>query len=771
MRSIKYFIFIFLIFILGACSTTKNVPDGKYLLDEIKIKSDNKIETSPELEDYVRQQPNGSLPLIGKVGLKVHSLAGKDTTKWINRTIRKIGSEPVIYNPKQAAKSAEQIRIAMQNIGYLEAKVDTTQQFKKKKAIVTYNITTGIPYRIRNYANTVEDTTLNRITKRIASSISLLHEGDLYNQEMLENERVNINNILRNVGYYNFSKDFVYFKVDTTLNSHQADLYLNVYPAPDSLPHARYKINDVTVVSGFRVRDTIPAGQYFRHPDTTYISGMRIIKNKNRPFLRNSTLKRNNYLWKGMNYSDYLYSRTYENFNNLGAIQQTNIQIVPIKKDSANLLNVTIILSPANAHWFKASLEGTNSAGDIGIAPSVSYQHQNLFNGGEIFSVTLKGAYEFITGSKSTDLLNQNYYEYGTETSLTFPQFLFPWLKKRWREQTGASTKFSLGLNNQHRPEYTRQFFSGAVGYGWDTKGRIFHHNLDLINVNYVRMPWMSDKFKEMYIEPDSTGNYPNQLLRESYKDQLIAGTTYTISYFGRQRFRKSPRSTGARASIEVAGAFPRLITDINGAKRDDDGSKKLFGVSYAEYVKGTADFSQTLPVSRSHTVAYHIGIGFAYPYGNSNILPYERRFFAGGANSIRGWNTRSLGPGSYRKRNGVTNDFVNQTGDILFLTSIESRHKLGSMFELAGFVDAGNIWTVKDYEEQPNGHFKFSNFYKEIAVAYGLGIRFDLGFLLLRLDTGVRAYDPSREIGDRLVIHRPAWSRMAWHFGIGYPF
>lgn len=768
MKNLKAIISFIIIIVVNSCTTTKHVPEGKYLLNDVNVKSDNKIEGSPSFEDYIRQEPNGGLPILGKVGLKIYNLSGTDTTKWVNRFIQKIGSEPVIYDPKLAQRSAQQIEIAMKNSGYLEAQVDTTEQLRKKKAKVTYNIKTGEPYRIRNYTNSIEDTTIHRITNMLTFQ-SLIHKGNLFNLEMLENERVNINNLLRNVGYYNFSKEFVYFKVDTTLNSHQADIHLNIYPQPDSLPHSRYKINKVTIVSGFRVRDTIPTGGFFRRPDTTIVNDTYIIRDKRRNFMRNSTLMRNNYLRKGMYYSDYLLSRTYENYSSMGAIKQTTINVAPSSEDSTHLLDATIILSPANPHWFRASLEGTNSAGDIGVAPSLSYQHQNLFNGGEVWSVTLKGAYEFITGSKSADLLNQNYYEYGIETSLTFPQFLFPWLKKSWREQTGASSKISLGLNNQHRPEYTRQFFNGSIGYGWDTRRRVLHHNLDLIDINYVRMPWMSEKFREMYLEPDSLGNYKNQLLRESYKDQLVARTSYTISYYNKQRFRKNPRSTGIRGSLEIAGAFPRLATSLKNTEKDVDGRKQLFGVYYAEYVKTTGDFSQTIPINRSHTIAYHIGVGFAYPYGNSNILPYERRFFAGGANSVRGWSTRSLGPGGYRRRDGVSNDFVNQTGDILLIGSIESRHKLGKMFEIAGFIDAGNIWTIHDYEEQVDGFFRFDQFYKQIAMAYGLGIRFDLEFLLLRFDTGIRGYDPSRNSGDRFVL--PAWSRMAWHFGIGYPF
>lgn len=756
-------ILAFTILVLGACSTTKNIPDGRYLLNDFEIKTDNKVKGAADLESYIRQQPNGSLPVLGKVGLKIYNIAGTDTTKWLNRTIRKIGSEPVIYDPRSANVSSQQLKQAMNNMGYLEAEVDTIQRLKHKKVSLTYNIKTGTPYRIRNYTNAIEDTTIHRITKRFSSS-SLLHKGDLFDMEMLEEERNNMSSLMRNVGYYNFSKDYIYFKADTTLDSHQTDLYLSVYPFQDSLPHPRYKMNNITIISGFNLQDA-PADRYFKNADTTYTGNIRIIKGR-KNFFRNSTLRRNTFLQKGMYYSDILLSHTYENYNSMGAIQQTNIIITPSSEDSLHLLDAKIFLTPANAHWFRASLDGTNSAGDIGVAPSLSYQHQNLFNGGEVWNITLKGAYEFITGQQSTDVLNKNYYEYGIETGISFPMFLIPWLNKKWKERSGASTKISLGLNNQHRSEYTRQFFNGSIGYGWSTMRRQLRHSVDLLDVNYVRMPWMSNNFRNKYLN-DSTSN---QLLKESYKNQLIARTSYSMTFTKKQRFVKLANTTTIRAGIEVAGALPRLITSLNGAKPKSDGMKELFGVAYAEYMKTNFDFARTMPISKNHVIAYHVGLGFAYPYGNSHVLPFERRFFAGGANSVRGWSTRSLGPGSYKRVNSSM-DFINQTGDIKLEASIESRHKIGTMFELAGFVDAGNIWTIKNYKSQPLGYFRFSEFYKEIAVAYGLGLRFDLGFLLLRFDTGFRAYDPSESQSDRFVLFSPRLSRMAFHFGIGYPF
>lgn len=746
-----------LIFILGACSLTRNVPEDKYLLNSVSIETDTKNASEADLSTLVRQQPNEGLPLLGRIRLKIYNLAGADTSKWINRTIHKIGEPPVIYSSRQTAQTVAQLQKELSNLGYLNAEVDTIEKIKKKKMNLIYKIRGKEPYRIRNYSYAIEDTTMTRILNLVPRKL-ILNKGDMFNVETLELERERVNEIMRNVGYYNFSKDYVYFKADTTLNSHQVDLFLSVYPAKDSLPHSRYKLNKITIVTGFNAMNE-NSEYYYRDTVTTDYKDIFITRGRDR-FLRSTSIYRSNFLHKDKWYSDFALNNTYQSYNNLGAVKQVSIVPHPSPQDSLHLLDMTVTLIPANPHWFKASIDGTNSEGDIGVAPSVSYQHQNLFNGAEQLGIRLKGAYEFITGD------NKSYYEIGGDISLTFPQFVFPYLKKSWRERPNASTKLSIGLTTQHRPEYTRQFFNATIGYNWVSMRNRLRHGLDLFDINYVRMPWVDSEFKEEYLDENS-----NPLLKASYDDQLIARTAYTITLVNGMRFNSLYPTYTLRGNIELAGALPRLITALNGTEKAADGHREIVGVRYAEYIKGGAEYSRTFYFSKTHSLAYRIGLGLAYPFGNSTILPFERRYFSGGANSVRGWSTRSLGPGSYQSENNSRADFVNQTGDVKFDMNIESRHKMGEYLELAAFIDAGNIWTLKKYDSQKDGQFKFSEFYKEIAASYGVGIRFDLGFLLLRFDTGVRAYDPGRDMGDRFVLFSPTLRRMAWHFGIGYPF
>ncbi len=281
-------------------------------------------------------------------------------------------------------------------------------------------------------------------------------------------------------------------------------------------------------------------------------------------------------------------------------------------------------------------------------------------------------------------------------------------------------------------------------------------------------MPWVSDVFDSLYLE-----NSSNPLLKESYSDQLVARTAYSFTLVNSRRFTPLYPTYTLRGSFEVAGILPRLITTADDTDRDEDGHKMILGVAYAEYVKGSMDYARTFYFSKRHSLAYHVGLGLAHPYGNSNVLPFERRFYAGGANSIRGWSTRSLGPGSYKRsiQDGMETDFVNQVGDMKLEFSIENRLKVSELFEFAQFIDAGNIWTLKKYDSQPGGQFTFNTFYKEIAVAYGLGLRLDLTFLVIRFDLGVKAYDPGLDESHRFVLFRKPFRNMAFHFGIGYPF
>ena len=759
-------IFLILSFILLiACDATKRVPEGSYLLNKVKINTDTKSVKTSELEPFLRQQPNASFPIIGKYRLHLYNIAPNDST-WLNRQLRKFGERPVLYSDRLTSISAEQIKLELNNRGYLNATVDTLLVLKDKKANVTYDVVGKTPYRILNYQDTIKDTTIFKILKE-EKKLNFIRKDDIFDLEVLEEGRIEMALHLRNKGYYDFTKDNFQFLADTTIGTNQVDLTVNLLNPSDSTLHQQYYLGNSTILNGIDIAKLMDSTKHYQF-DTIQFRDLTIIQDK-KEFLRPQAIYYNTFLRKNRMYADRLVDRTYTSLNGLGAVSQTNIDLYPILRNDSNFLDSRISIAPGNLHWMQFGVDGTNSAGDLGVAANITYEHRNIFKGAERLRIRLNGAYEFISSgglADSINLIDQNYYEYGAETFLSIPQLLLPWLLKALKEQPSASTEFSVGVNFQKRPEYLRQFFNLSSKLQWSRMDWRLTNTIEPLDINYVRMPWKSDFFIKQYLSDDS-----NPILRKSYEDQFIVRTAYSLTYTNSARRLIVKNPFRIRAGIDLAGVLPRLITALGGSRASSKGYEEIFGITYAEYVKTDLDFSSTFPFDDSNSLAIHFGLGVAVPYGNSIVLPFEKRYFAGGANSVRGWSTRTLGPGGYQRNDTLRSDFVNQTGDIKLDLSAEYRHKLTDLFEIATFVDAGNIWTIRDYQGQPSGVFKFDEFYKQIAVAYGLGLRINLSFLLLRLDAGMKAYDPANK-DKRFVLFKPNFSdKFALHFAIGYPF
>ncbi|MDE6177291.1 MAG: outer membrane protein assembly factor, partial [Paramuribaculum sp.] len=376
--------------------------------------------------------------------------------------------------------------------------------------------------------------------------------------------------------------------------------------------------------------------------------------------------------------------------------------------------------------------------------------------------------YESLSGNLN-GLINNRYTEYASEVGLTFPRFMLPLLSSEYKRRIKASSELSLSFNYQERPEYTRIIAGAGWKYKWTTPDNRERRTFDLIDLNYVYLPKSTLNFID-----DIAPNNP--LLRYSYEDHFIVRMAYTFSRTNRATpgaLRKGrtiqPFVYALRASAETAGNLLYAISSISGQRRHD-GVFDIFGIAYSQYAKAEVDYSIARNFDERHSIAFHVGAGIGVPYGNSRVLPFEKRFYAGGANGVRGWGVRTLGPGSYDSRNNVSN-FINQCGDIRLDLSFEYRAKLFWVIEGALFVDAGNIWTIHNYENQPGGMFHFSTFWRQIAAAYGIGLRLDFEYFLLRFDLGMKAHDPARG-RDHWPLINPKWHRDAtFHFSVGYPF
>ena len=413
-------------------------------------------------------------------------------------------------------------------------------------------------------------------------------------------------------------------------------------------------------------------------------------------------------------------------------------------------------------------LEGTNSEGDLGVALGLSYAHSNVGKGSETLSAKVRGAYEAISGNYE-GLLHNYYMEYSLDLGLRFPKFVAPFLKERFKRRINATTELNVSMNFQRRPEYTRIISTAGWSYKWTERHTQNRHIFTPIDINYVYLPESTNDFINS-IAPD------NPLLRYSYEDHFIMRLGYSFYHTNKRTplpWQRSPQRDiyTIRVNAETAGNLLYAISNIFAKRPEEkDNSFKIFGIHYSQYVKADSDVAYTHIFSDRQSVACRIGLGIGYPYGNSTILPFEKRFYGGGANGVRGWAVRTLGPGCFRGTESAT-DFMNQCGDIRFILSGEYRLKLFWIVELGAFIDIGNIWTIRDYANQPGGLFRFKDFGKQFAAAYGLGIRLDFNYFLLRFDLGMKAHNPAQGEEPWPLIH-PRWGRdRAFHFSIGYPF
>ena len=761
----KYIYIVVTALLLVGCSVSKFVPEGKYLLDEVHISSDNKEIKSSEMYSYVRQKPNSKWFSLVKLPMYIYCSSGKDSTKWINKILRKMGDAPRIYDARVAEETRMQILGAVQNKGYLGAHVSLEEKIKKNKLDTYYRISSGKPYIISSIDYNVEDYVIRDLLMN-DSIHSGLKVGERFDVNQLEEERNKITQFLLNRGYYRFNKDYITFQADTVNGTYRIDLTMNIglNNMPNSSEtslHRQYSIRNVNYLMDldYSLNNGV-------NLDTMSYGGINILYDK-KLFLRPGVIDSHNRIVSGKLYSNRDVMSTYSSLSRLGILKYSNIRFVEHLENDSAYLDAFVSLSKNKNKMLSFQVEGTNSAGDLGAAASVTYTHRNLFKGSETFTIKVRGAYEAVTGLEG--YANNNYTEYGVESSLDFPEFMFPFLTSDFKKRVNAKSEVSIKYNWQIRPEFERTLASAAWSYRWNS-GRRANHRLDVLDINYIYMPYRSNTFIEYLNYMDEV----NPLLRYSYEDLFIVrlGYTYTYNSAGvttQQTAKKS--SYSIRFNIEESGNLIYGFSKLIHKKPSDGESFRMGNISFAQYVKTDFDFAKNIMIDDRNSLVFHIATGVAIPYGNSKSLPFEKLYFSGGANSVRGWSVRSLGPGRYHGNSGSL-DYVNHTGDIKLDLNVEYRTHLFWKLNGAAFIDAGNVWTLKSRYSDDTGQFAFNRFYKEIAVSYGLGVRFDLDFLILRFDGGMKAINPMESGADRFPVIRPDFSRdFAFHFAVGYPF
>ena len=696
-----------------ACSTGKYVQEGEYILDKVAVVSDQSDYNAAPLSQYVRQ---------------------KEKPKLFSLFRNPFSRKPVIYDTLQARLSCQDLMTAMQNEGYMNADVSLYTETKGKKLKATYLLHPGQPFLIGKVNYDIQDEGIQQLLHLDQTDNQQIKPGMRFTVETLDNERKRIAGLLSDNGYFRFNKDFIHFTADTVMGRKDIALTLQLrkYKSNSNSPevdHTRYLIRDVL----FQSNDS------------------------DRIHLRKQVLLNATAIKAGRPYDASALERTYNNFARLQAVKYTNIKFAEVP--DTNLLDCHIQISTNKPSTISFQPEGTNTAGDLGAAASITYTNRNLFHGSEQLSIEFRGAYEAITGLEGYQ--DQNYTEFSVETKLVFPRFLAPFLSKSFRRRQTASSEWAVSWNFQNRPEFHRRVFSSAWRYRWSEPKHHLNYRFDLLDLNYVYMPWISSTFKRDYL--DNAENR-NAILRYNYEDIFIMKAGFTVSY--------TDGVDAVRANFESAGNLLNGVSKGFGFKTNSQGQHTLFNIAYAQYVKLDFDYTHLFQFDKRNALALHAGLGVAYPYGNSTVLPFEKRYFSGGANSVRGWSVRELGPGKFKGTDGRI-DFINQTGDVKLDLNAEYRSSLFWKLQGALFIDAGNIWTLRNYAEQPGGQFKFTEFYKQIAASYGMGLRLNFDYFILRFDMGMKAINPAYESEkEHWSIFHPKLSRdFDFHFAVGLPF
>ncbi len=706
-----------------SCSTTRVIPEGEYRLAKNAIEITNSKKFDPSsLNQYIKQQPNSTL-FGWNPFMSIYNWADPDKETGMAKFLRKIGTAPVVYSPFAVESTIENIENHLEYIGYYNSKVSSDIRVKGRKVAVNYLVHLGKQYPIDSLSYTLpERGTFAEDFMEDLPNVGV-KVGDYLSESALEDETVRGAAHFRDLGYYDFSKNNYVFEADTISVPGKLflDMKVNEHSRNDSEENAQ------------------PLRKF-------YIDSVTISHSKDLIF-KDKILKDLNTIHPGMMYSESDIRTTYTRLSALRLFSSVGIEVTPT---DSNLVNCAINLTQSKLQGFKANLEAsTNSSGLMGISPQLSFYHKNIFHGGEWLNLSFMGNFQFMLH----DPIRSN--EFGVSAGLSFPKFLgLPY--SFFSGPNIPRTEINLSYNYQDRPEYTRNIFSTSFGYSGIL--RKLSYQFYPLQLNVVQLSHMDESFYETLSR--------NPFMRYAYQDHFDAGVGGTFYL-----------SSSSEAIPSESYRYIRLTTDLSGnviglfkpmMKTDEEGRGLIFGIPYSQYVRAELTLGRTWMFGRGdrQAIATRLLAGAGHSYGNSSVLPFEKQFYAGGANSMRGWQARALGPGM----SPMNESFIipSQTGDMKLEANVEYRFPMFWKVEGALFVDAGNVWTFK--QDDPKSKFDLDTLGDSIAMDWGLGLRVNLSFLVLRLDAAKKLHDPAVQ----KWLGPDDWRKKgsgAIHFGVGYPF
>lgn len=707
----------------ASCSTTRVLQDGQYRLrkNKIEVTNDKSFNTNI-LTPYLKQKSIGWTPFMNVFNWT----NGKGKT-W-DKIISRIGVAPAIYDASLVDASIENFIEHLEYLGYYDSKVESEISLHKRKVDVIYKVTLGKRFPISEIQLDLPKRGEFTQTFLEDTASMMIRKGDFLSESLLSAESDRSAAHMRNQGFFTFSKNNYFFEADTLTRPGSAILKMSINEytrnaSPSSaVPIRRFYIDDVTI----------------SYPKTLKI--------------KNKILTDLNTIHPGRVYSADVVNETYSRLTAIRVFNSVNIGMT--QKDT-NLVDCSISLAQSKLQGFKVNFEtSVNSTGLLGLSPQLSYYHKNIFHGGEWLNLNFMGNFQF----KFNDDVRSN--EFGVSAGLSFPKF-FP---LPYRYFTGAipRTDVTVSYNFQNRPEYTRNIISTSYGYNGNYKNRLFYQVYP-VQMNIVRLFNLDEEFYQ------NLANDP--FLRNAYQDHFDLGSGGTLYYTTNTASIPKETYFYSRFQFDISGnllsAFKPLM------RKDAEGAGMVWNTPFSQFVRGEVTLGKTWIMGRKggQSIATRLVAGAGYAYGNSNALPFEKHFYAGGASSLRGWQARTVGPGMAQRDSSFV--IPNQTGDMRLEANVEYRFDM--FWKLAGavFIDAGNVWTLKAKNAVPDEEslFRWNTFAESIAANWGVGIRLNLGFLLMRVDMGMKIHDPARE---QKWVNPGTWlqeDNYALHLGVGYPF
>ncbi len=767
-NSISILIFsIAVILLFGTgCRPARLLTEEQYLLQSNRLKIDSKEIDKKEVESYFRQKPNRRTFFLFHIQLSAYNFSkrGKER-KWKNWIGRVVGEEPVILDSTLMNRTNDQFLRFMNNHSYYNAQVENSVKLSKKRARVLYKIKVGVPLIINELDFVVRDSSIANLVYSDTAQ-SLLKIGEKFMLETLNNERSRIVLAMRDSGYFKFNPDYVRYIVDTLQN--KASVIVEIDYAMEAgvgaevlkVPHKKYWINDIFIYPDYDPQKAIRnRNDYYSTFDTINFNNNFFVYPEEQN-VKPKTINKTNLIKPFSLYSQYSVNKTDEHINSLRLFRLHNIAFSKIA-DNDSLLNCQIRLTPFTYQNFSVNLETTNTQGNIGFGGYINFQHKNLFKGAEIFNIKVSGSYE--RQSSTQDREAENIFEFGSEAKLETPSFILPFKMQKFYKKYYPKTTFAISYSTRHKLDlYTRNLLSANMGYNWNGN-KSFRHFIYPIDLSSVNIPKMDEAFADTI-----KGTY----LENNYNKYFIMGPRYILTNSNSNK-NKYRNYSFFRWSIEAVGNLAYLIHKNTNIKDTVKGGYyEILNTQYAQFFKTDIDYRFYNYLSQRNTLVYRAFAGFGIPYGNAEAIPFVRQYSSGGAEGMRAWLARDLGPGTYKVPDSL-NMYPDQYGDIKLEFNIEYRYEISRAIKGAYFIDVGNIWTVSELDEREGGEFKLNEFYKQLAVGTGLGIRYDLGFTVLRLDAGIKVKDPSI-VGDEswVLFNKPLeWNDLLFNFGIGYPF